>query len=36
MEGDDLNPYQLGQSHPPYEIRGKVSAGAQNQPAKGA
>lgn len=21
MEADDLNPYQLGQSHPPYEIR---------------
>ncbi len=24
MEADDLNPYQLGQSHPPYEIRAKA------------
>ena len=24
MEADGLNPYQLGQSHPPYEIRGKA------------
>jgi hypothetical protein len=24
MEGDDLNPYQLGQSHPPYEIRARA------------
>lgn len=24
MEADDLNPYQLGQSHPPYEIRARA------------
>lgn len=24
LEADRLNPYQLGQSHPPYEIRGKA------------
>lgn len=24
MEADDLNPYQLGQSHPPYGIRGSA------------
>jgi hypothetical protein len=31
MEADDLNPYQLGQSHPPYQIRARALIDAANR-----
>jgi hypothetical protein len=31
LEDEELNPYQVGQSHPPYEIRAKALIDASNR-----